>query len=505
MDILQSLAYGFSVALTPENLFYCFLGTVLGTAVGVLPGLGTITGVAILIPATLGMNPTSALIMLAGIYYGAQYGGSTTAILMNLPGESTAVMTCIDGHQLARQGRAGQALGMAAIASFIAGTAGVVGLMLIAPTLAKVALTFGPPEYAALMILSLTTIGGLLGESVIKGLMTAVLGLMIGTVGIDTQSGVSRFTFGMPELLGGIGFLPVIIGLFGVAEVLENVEQGLRRESIGGRIHRLLPGAAEWIAARMAIVRGTLVGFFLGTLPGVGATAATMIAYMAERRQSRTPERFGKGAIEGVAAPEAANNASATGAMVPLLTLGIPASGTAAVLLGALILNDVRPGPRLFETSPDLVWGVIASMYLGNVMLLILNLPLIGIWVRLVRIRYEILGPVTLFFAFIGVYATDTNPFDVYIMIVSGIVGYLLRKMRFPEGPLILGLVLGPLLEEQVRRSLTLSLGDPTIFVARPISGAIIAAAATLLLLPLIAQGVRATRASKDRRVEQGE
>jgi putative tricarboxylic transport membrane protein len=484
MDILQSLAYGFSVALTPQNLFYCFLGSVLGTAVGVLPGLGTITGVAILIPATLGMNPTSALIMLAGIYYGAQYGGSTTAILMNLPGESTAVMTCLDGHQLARQGRAGQALGMAAIASFIAGTVGVVGLMLIAPTLAKVALTFGPPEYAALMILSLTTIGGLLGESVIKGLMSAVLGLMIGTVGIDTQSGVSRFTFGMPELLGGIGFLPVIIGLFGVAEVLENIEQGLRREALGGKLHRLLPGAAEWVASRMAILRGTLIGFFLGTLPGVGATAATMIAYMAERRQSRTPERFGKGAIEGVAAPEAANNASATGAMVPLLTLGIPASGTAAVLLGALILNDVRPGPRLFETNPDLVWGVIASMYIGNVMLLILNLPLIGIWVRLVRVRYEILGPVTLFFAFIGVYATDLNPFDVYIMIVSGIVGYLLRKMRFPEGPLILGLVLGPLLEEQMRRSLTLSLGDPTIFITRPISGTIIAVAVILLLLP---------------------
>jgi putative tricarboxylic transport membrane protein len=308
---------------------------------------------------------------------------------------------------------------------------------------------------------------------------------MIGTVGIDTQSGVSRFTFGMPELLGGIGFLPVIIGLFGVAEVLENIEQGLRREALAGRIHRLLPGAADWIASRMSILRGTLIGFFLGTLPGVGATAATMIAYMAERRQSRTPERFGKGAIEGVAAPEAANNASATGAMVPLLTLGIPASGTAAVLLGALILNDVRPGPRLFETNPDLVWGVIASMYIGNVMLLILNLPLIGIWVRLVRVRYEILGPVTLFFAFIGVYATDLNPFDVYIMIVSGIVGYLLRKMRFPEGPLILGLVLGPLLEEQIRRSLTLSLGDPTIFITRPISGAIIAVAVILLLLPV--------------------
>ncbi len=357
MDVLQSLVYGFSVALTPQNLFYCLLGTILGTAVGVLPGLGTITGVAILIPATLGMPPTTALIMLAGIYYGAQYGGSTTAILMNLPGESTAVMTCLDGYQLARQGRAGQALGMAAIASFIAGTLSVVALMFIAPTLAKVALTFGPPEYAALMILSLTTIGGLLGESLIKGLITAVLGLMIGTVGIDTQSGVSRFTFGMPELLGGIGFLPVIIGLFGVAEVLENIEHALRREALAGRIHRLLPGAAEWMAARMSIVRGTVIGFLLGTLPGVGATAATMLAYITERRQSRTPERFGKGAIEGVAAPEAANNASATGAMVPLLTLGIPASGTAAVLLGALVLNDVRPGPRLFETNPDLVWA----------------------------------------------------------------------------------------------------------------------------------------------------
>ncbi|MDQ4060357.1 MAG: tripartite tricarboxylate transporter permease, partial [Pseudomonadota bacterium] len=455
MDVLQSLVYGFSVALTPQNLLYCLLGTILGTAVGVLPGLGTITGVAILIPATLGMPPTTALIMLAGIYYGAQYGGSTTAILMNLPGESTAVMTCLDGYQLARQGRAGQALGMAAIASFIAGTLSVVALMFIAPTLAKVALTFGPPEYAALMILSLTTIGGLLGESLIKGLITAVLGLMIGTVGIDTQSGVSRFTFGMPELLGGIGFLPVIIGLFGVAEVLENIEHALRREALAGRIHRLLPGAAEWMAARMSIVRGTVIGFLLGTLPGVGATAATMLAYITERRQSRTPERFGKGAIEGVAAPEAANNASATGAMVPLLTLGIPASGTAAVLLGALVLNDVRPGPRLFETNPDLVWGVIASMYIGNVMLLILNLPLIGIWVRLVRVRYEILGPLTLFFAFVGVYATDLNPFDVYIMIVSGMMGYLLRKLRFPEGPLILGLVLGPLLEEQLRRSLT--------------------------------------------------
>jgi putative tricarboxylic transport membrane protein len=485
MDILPSLANGFAVALAPHNLMYCLLGTVLGTAVGVLPGLGTITGVAILIPATLGMDPTSALIMLAGIYYGAQYGGSTTAILLNLPGESTSVMTCLDGHQMARQGRAGAALGMAAISSFIAGTVGVVGLMLVAPTLAKVALTFGPPEYAALMILSLTTIGGLLGQSLVKGLITAVFGLMIGTVGIDTQSGVSRFTFGMPELLEGIGFLPVIVGMFGVAEVLENIERKLRQDSIPGKLHGLLPSAAEWAAARMAIVRGTLIGFWLGTLPGIGATAASMIAYVTERRQSRTPERFGKGAIEGVAAPEAANNASATGAMVPLLTLGIPASGTAAVMLAALILNDVRPGPRLFETNPDLVWGVIASMYIGNVMLLILNLPLIGIWVRLIRIRYEILGPATLFFAMIGVYAAEAKLFDVYVMIAAGVVGYVLRKLKFPEGPMILGLVLGPMLEEQVRRSLTLSLGDPTIFLTRPISGTIMVIAVLCLLLPL--------------------
>jgi putative tricarboxylic transport membrane protein len=372
----------------------------------------------------------------------------------------------------------------------------VVGLMLVAPTLARVALSFGPPEYAALMILSLTTIGGLLGQSLVKGLIAALLGLMIGTVGIDTQSGVSRFTFGMPELLEGIGFLPVIVGMFGVAEVLENIERRLRQDAVPDKIHGILPGAKEWAAARMSIVRGTLIGFWLGTLPGIGATAASMIAYVTERKQSKTPERFGKGAIEGVAAPEAANNASATGAMVPLLTLGIPASGTAAVMLAALILNDVRPGPRLFETNPDLVWGVIASMYIGNVMLLILNLPLIGIWVRLIRIRYEILGPVTLFFAFIGVYAAETKIFDVYIMVAAGVVGYLLRKLKFPEGPMILGLVLGPLLEEQLRRSLTLSLGDPSILVTRPISGSIMVLAVVFLCWPLISRLWRQARPS---------
>jgi putative tricarboxylic transport membrane protein len=494
MDILASLGNGFAVALTWQNLGYCLLGTVLGTAVGVLPGLGTITGVAILIPATIGMNPTSAIIMLAGIYYGAQYGGSTTAILLNLPGESTSVMTCLDGYQMAKQGRAGQALGMAACASFIAGTAGVMALMVIAPALAQVALIFGPPEYASLMILSLTAIGALLGDSVVKGMIVGVLGLIIGTVGIDPQSGVSRFTFGSPYLLEPISFLSVIVGMFGVAEVLENIENKLRTEPVRGKLKRLLPDGADWFAARWSIVRGTVIGFFLGTLPGIGATASTMIAYVAERRASRHPEKFGKGAIEGVAAPEAANNASATGAMVPLLTLGIPASGTAAVLLAALMLNEVRPGPRLFQTNPDLVWGLIASMYVGNVMLLILNLPLIGIWVRLIRIRYQIIGPATLFFAFVGVYAAETNIFEVYVMLIAGVVGYLFRKLKFPEGPLILGLVLGPLLEDQLRRSLTMSLGDFSILVTRPISSTIMVLALLSILWPLIRRVIRARK-----------
>jgi len=489
MDVLQNLLYGFQVATTPVNLFYCFIGVFFGTLVGVLPGLGTVTGVAILIPLTFGMNPTTAIIMLAGIYYGAQYGGSTTAILLNLPGESTSVMTCLDGYQMARQGRAGPALGMAAFASFIAGTFSVVMLMLLARPLVNLALRFGPAEYTALMLLALSTIGGLLGESVVKGLISAALGLILGTVGTDALTGVARFTYGQPKLLDGVSFLAVTVGLFGVSEVLENAEQSLRREVYGGKIRGLLPGLSDWAASKLAIVRGSVIGFAVGILPGAGATAAAMLAYLAEKKASRQPERFGRGAIEGVAAPEAANNAAAGGAMVPLLTLGIPGSGTTAVMLGALMLYGLRPGPQLFEKNPDLVWGLIASMYIGNAMLLILNLPLIGLWVRIIRIPYPVLFPLILFFAFIGTYAVDNDIFDVYVMLVFGVVGYLLRKLRFPEAPVILGLVLGPMLEDQMRRALTLSLGDVTVFFTRPVSAALLSLTAIYWLLPALRWG----------------
>lgn len=486
MDVLGSLAHGFAVATTPANLLYCFVGVFLGTLVGVLPGLGTVTGVALLVPVTFGMNPTSALIMLAGIYYGAQYGGSTTAILLNLPGESTSIMTCLDGYQMARQGRAGPALGMAAFASFIAGTFSVIMLMLLARPLVTLALGFGPAEYTALMVLALSTLGGLLGESVLKGLLAAVLGLALGTVGTDALTGVGRFTYGMPKLLDGVSFLAVTVGLFGVAEVLENAERSVTPGVYAGRIAGLLPGRADWVRARLAIARGSLIGFLVGILPGAGATAASVLAYVAEKRAAREPERFGRGAIEGVAAPEAANNAAAGGAMVPLLTLGIPGSGTTAVLLGALMLYGLRPGPQLFEKNPELVWGLIASMYIGNAMLLILNLPLIGLWVRILRIPYPVLAPLILFFAVIGTYAVDNDVFDVWVMLLAGVAGYGLRKLGVPEAPIILGLVLGPLFEDQLRRALTLSLGDPSIFVTRPLSALLLSLAAVSWALPAL-------------------
>ncbi|MBI4610723.1 MAG: tripartite tricarboxylate transporter permease [Candidatus Rokubacteria bacterium] len=486
MEVFDNLLYGFKVATTPVNLLYCFFGVFLGTLVGVLPGLGTVTGVAILIPLTFGMNPTTAMIMLAGIYYGAQYGGSTTAILLNLPGESTSIMTCLDGYQMARQGRAGPALGMAAFASFIAGTFSVLMLMLVAKPLVTVALGFGPAEYTALMILALSTIGGLLGESVVKGLIAAALGLMLGTVGTDAMTGVARYTYGAPKLLDGVSFLAVTVGLFGVAEVLENAERSLRQEVYAGKIKGLLPKFSDWAQAKLAILRGSCIGFAVGMLPGAGATAASMLAYLAEKKASRQPERFGKGAIEGVAAPEAANNAAAGGALVPLLTLGIPGSGTTAVMLGALMLYGLRPGPQLLEKNPDLVWGLIASMYIGNAMLLLLNLPLIGLWVRIIQIPYPILFPLILFFSFVGTYAVDNDIFDVYVMLAAGVLGYVLRKLRFPEAPVILGLVLGPMLEDQMRRALTLSLGDVTVFVTRPVSATLFALALVYWLLPAL-------------------
>jgi putative tricarboxylic transport membrane protein len=493
-EIVQSLALGFSVALTPTNLFYCLLGVAGGTLIGVLPGIGPVTTVAILLPLTFGMNATSALIMLAGIYYGSQYGGSTTAILINTPGETSSVMTCLDGYRMARQGRAGPALGMAAIGSFVAGTASVILLMLLARPLVKVALGFGPAEYFALMLLALCTLGGIVGESVAKGLLMAAFGLLLGTIGSDPMTGSPRFTFEIPSLLDGLDFLPVTLGLFAVAEVLTTAEGSLRQQIYDRPITGIWPTRADWRACRFTLPRATLIGFIVGVLPGAGATLASILAYMAEKRVSRHPERFGTGVIEGVAAPETANNAASGGAMVPLLTLGVPGSGTTAVLLGALMLYGLRPGPLLFEKNPDLVWGLIASMYIGNVLLLVLNLPLIGMWVRLARVPPRVLLPLILIFCFTGTYAVSNNVFDLYVLATFGVVGWALQRHGFPVAPVVLGLILGPMLETHFRRALILSRGDWWFFLDRPIAVALVGAVVLYLALPVGAWAWRRAR-----------
>ena len=493
-DLFQHLALGFGVALAPVNLLYCFVGVVVGTAIGVLPGIGPVTTVAMLVPLTFGMSPTAALIMLAGIYYGSQYGGSTTAILINTPGESSSVMTCLDGYQMARQGRAGPALGMAAIGSFIAGTASVVLLMLLARPLVRVALEFGPAEYFAIMLLALLTLGGLTGESVAKGLLMAAFGLLLGTVGGDPMTGTPRFTFGVPSLLDGLEFLPVTIGLFAVAEVLTTATRSLAHDVYAAPIRGLLPSRADWWACRWTLPRASLIGFVVGVLPGAGATLASIIAYLVEKRVSRHPERFGTGVIEGVAAPETANNAASGGAMVPLLTLGVPGSGTTAVMLGALMLWGLRPGPLLFEKNPDLVWGLIASMYIGNVLLLILNLPLIGLWVQFLRVPPRVLMPLILLFCFTGTYAVSANPLDLWVMAIFGVLGFLLQRHGYPVAPIVLGLILGPMLETHFRRALIVSRGDYAIFLQRPIATALLAIAAVYLLAPIVAWAWRRRR-----------
>jgi putative tricarboxylic transport membrane protein len=454
-----------------------------------------------LVPLTFGMSPTAALIMLAGIYYGSQYGGSTTAILINTPGETSSVMTCLDGYQMARQGRAGPALGMAAIGSFIAGTAGVVLLMLLARPLVRVALEFGPAEYFAIMLLALLTLGGLTGESVAKGLLMAAFGLLLGTVGGDPMTGTPRFTFGAPSLLDGLEFLPVTIGLFAVAEVLTSATRSLTQDVYAAPIRGLLPTRADWWACRWTLPRAGLIGFVVGVLPGAGATLASIIAYLTEKRLSRYPERFGTGVIEGVAAPETANNAASIGAMVPLLTLGVPGSGTTAVMLGALMLWGLRPGPLLFEKNPELVWGLIASMYIGNVLLLILNLPLIGLWVRLLSVPPRILMPLILLFCFTGTYAVSANPFDLWVMAIFGVLGFVLQRYGYPVAPIVLGLILGPMLETHFRRALIISRGDYVIFLQRPIAAGLLAAAAVYLLLPLLSWAWRRWRIAAPARV----
>ncbi|MBI4572017.1 MAG: tripartite tricarboxylate transporter permease [candidate division NC10 bacterium] len=496
MDVFQHILLGFQVALSVQNLFFCFVGVTIGTLIGVLPGIGPVTGVAILIPITFGMHATTAIITMAGVYYGAMYGGSTTSILINVPGESASVMTTLDGYQMARQGRAGPALGMAACSSFIAGTFAVIMLTLIASPLADYALSFGPPEYFALTFMGLTLVTSLSGESMLKGIVSGVFGLILACVGIDAVSGEERFTFGNIYLLDGFGFIGVAVGLFAVAEVLVNLEEPLKQVFVKTelKLRTLFPNRQDWRDCLGPIGRSAILGFFVGVLPGAGATIASFLSYATEKKLSKHPEKFGTGIIEGVAAPEGANNAAAGGAMVPLLTLGIPGSGTTAVLLGALLIHGLRPGPLLFQSSPDFVWGVIASMYIGNVMLLILNLPLVGLFASMLRVPYRILMPLIITISAVGVFATENNIFDMWVMFGFGIVGYLMRKLDFPPAPAVLALVLGPLLERSLRQSLTISHGDLSIFFTRPIAAVLTIGALVSLFSPVFRAVWESTR-----------
>ena len=486
MDIIHSIGLGFAVALQPVNLLYCFLGVFIGTLVGVLPGIGPVGAMSLLLPVTFQTTPEAAVIMLAGIYYGAMYGGSTTSILVNIPGEAASVVTCLDGYQMARQGRAGPALGMAAFGSFIAGTAAIVGLMLLAPPLSRFALKFGPAEYFSLMVLGLCILIYLAHGSMAKALLMAAFGVVLGLVGLDAITAQPRLTFGRMELVDGVGLVPIVMGLFGIAEVLLNIESVLKRNILKSSISGLLPTRQDWRDSAGALARGSGLGFFLGILPGGGAVISSFLSYALEKRVSRHPERFGHGAIEGVAGPEAANNAAAGGAFIPLMTLGIPPNVVMAMLMGAFIIHGVQPGPLMMTQKPELFWGVIASMYIGNIMLLILNLPLIGIWVQVLRVPYRILFPLILLFCLIGVYAVSNTVFDIYIMVLFGVVGYLMKKFGYEPAPLVLAFVLGPMLENNLRKSLILSQGDFSTFVTRPLSAIALLLALALLLSPLI-------------------
>src|SRR3954469_25900537 len=485
MEILHGLLQGFQVATTPTSLFMCCVGVVLGTVIGVLPGLGPSATIAMLLPLTLKLDPTGAMIMLAGIYYGAKYGGSTTSILLNVPGESASVVTCIDGYQMARKGRAGAALGMAAIASFIAGTFGVVALMLIAPPLAKLSLAFSAPEYFALMVLGLTMVVLLAGESLTKALLAMMVGLWIAGMGTDLFTATSRFTFGQVELLGGIDFIIVAIGVFAIGEVVGNMEPEKPADMlpVPKGLRNLLPTWEDMKKCRFAFVNGSLVGFFIGILPGAGSTIASFMSYGIEKGFSKHPEEFGKGAIEGVAAPEGANNAETGGALVPRLTLGIPGSGPTAILLAALVLWGFKPGPLFIQESPQLFWGLVASMYIGNVLLLILNLPLVAVFAQLLKVPSYAMFPLILGVSIVGVYSVNSSMFHLGLLCGFGMLGYLMRKLDYPSGPLVLGLVLGDPMEKALRQSLMMSNGDLSILF-RPIPSVLLALAALLLLIP---------------------
>jgi putative tricarboxylic transport membrane protein len=488
VDFLANLSMGFSVALTPFNLLMATVGVIVGILIGALPGIGPPSGVALLLPLTFGMEPTSGIIMLAALYAGTMYGGTITSVLINTPGESASVVTCLDGYQMALQGRAGPALGIAAIGSFIAGTFGVVLLMLVSPALAKWSLSFGPPETFALMLLGLTTVTLLTGESALKGYISMLFGLMLAMVGFDIISGDARYAFGIPEMMDGMDFLPVAIGLFGLGEVLTGAEAASAGGAIlAGRygLRDVLPGAKDWARSRWAIARGTVMGFAVGLLPGAGPTVASFLAYTVEKKISKHPEEFGKGAIEGVAGPESANNSAATGAMVPMLTLGIPGSATTAIMLGGLMMWGLRPGPMLFEKNPEFVWGLIASQYIANVMLLILSTAFIPLFVRALRVPYTILMPLIIVFCITGAYSLKNSVWDVGQMLVFGVLGYAMKKLDYSPAALVLALVLGPLAERALRQSLIISDAGMGIFFMRPISGVLMVAALAAVAVPV--------------------
>jgi putative tricarboxylic transport membrane protein len=508
VESLQYLVSGFTVATTVQNLAYCLIGAIVGTLVGILPGLGPIAGIALLIPATFGLNPTSALIMLAGIYYGAMYGGSTTSILINVPGETASVITCIDGYKMAQQGRAGPALAISALGSFIAGTVAIFGLVLIAPPLAAAALAFGPPEFASLMVFGFVVLSNVTGTSLIKALMMAVAGLIIGTIGLDPVTGNERFTFGSAYLLGGIEFVAVAIGVFGLGEVLVNAAKPA--EQLEGRVlvprfRDLYPSLTDLKRAIGAILRGTGIGFGIGLVPGPAPVIATYASYTVEKRISKHPEEFGNGAIEGVAGPESANNSATQSAFIPLFVLGIPFGPVTAILLGALLIHGVTPGPLLISEHPQLFWAVVASMYIGNFILLLLNLPFVPLFANMLRVPKKVLLPLVMLFCVTGMFSVNNSILDIWMMLAFGALGYILRGWAYEGAPLLLGLVLGPKLEVAFRQSLMISHGDFAIFFTRPVSAALLAVTAAFLVWPLAKLAWRAAHRKPATPAAQGE
>ena len=482
------LLQGFQIALSPVNLLWCLIGSVLGTAVGVLPGLGPAATIALLLPVSMKMgSPITAIILMSGIFYGAMYGGSTTSILLNIPGEAASVVTCIDGYQMAKNGRAGAALGVAAIGSFIAGTVGVIGLTMMAPPLAEFALKFGPPEYVALTVLGLLLATYLAGSSPLRGLTMAILGLILGSIGLDPLSGAVRFDFGVPDLQSNIDFVTIAMGLFGVGEILISLEQSEAASILTTKIKNVFPTMADLARSGWAMFRGSVIGFLVGILPGGGAVLSSLISYAVEKKVSKHPEEFGHGAIEGVAGPEAANNSAASSSFIPLLTLGIPGNASTAMIFAALLIHGITPGPFLLKEHAPVFWGVVASMYIGNVMLLVLNLPLVGMWAQLLKVPYAFMAPMIMILTLVGVYSVNNSVFDIWVMLIMGIFGYLARKLKFDLGPLLLAFVLGPIMERSLRQALLMSHGSFGIFFTRPISGVLLGVAVLFVLGNLVA------------------